>query len=163
MAEFVSPCRVIVTENSYQELVTTINIPELFEDVYSFNNNPGAKGPKINLPLYISYNTEDIDQHRVIIYLISRIAEVREHNRKVKHEDDIIDEISAYSDTIMHFGTDEVTDYINNYDHCDVIQHVVNILQLYTMNGYHEPHLNKHSLTILRRRPGTLLEPEIEI
>ena len=142
-------------------IYVTCNIPDRFEDVYSHPNH--SKGASINLPNYVALTAKDIEQHKILIYLIHRIVSIREFNYFVKREDDIIDEITAYNDTIMHFGTDAVIDYVDNTHHCEVFAHLMDVLRLYTLNGYHEAHPDLYDVTILTRYPGKMFIPEISI
>ena len=161
MPEFIGPDRIISYDDTLIQLCTSDIYPDRFSDVYTFSKD--KKHTKIILPKYVSYETEDIEQHKILIYLLAHIVAIRENNYRAKHEDDILDEITAYHDTLMHFGTDDVVDYIDETAHCAVLRHFLDLLKLYTYNGFHDPHPNLHAIEILRRDPGKLFIAEIII
>lgn len=164
MSSSVCKERIIVSGDDgehMQQIVVVDAYPERFEDVYKYS----TKSPDsiIYLPKYVAKETEDIEQHKILIYLIHLIASIHENNCRAKREDDIIDETTAYIKTIFHFGTDAVTDYIDNARHCEVFEHLTNVLRLYSYNGYHNPHLMENISDILVREPGKMFMIEINI
>lgn len=164
MSSFTSPDRVIISGDegkNKQQIIIVEDCPERFEDVYKYTS--GSPDSIIYLPKYVAYTTDDIEQHKILIYLIHLIASIHENNYNAKREDDIIDEISAYNKTIFHFGTDAVMEYINNTPHCQVFEHLTNVLRLYSFNGYHDSHLDNVTADILVRVPGKMFISEINI
>lgn len=162
MSSFISPERIIISGESgehRQQIVVVDSYPERFEDVYRYTG--GDPTPIIYLPKYVALTDEDIEQHKILVYLIHLIASIHENNFHAKREDDAIDEITAYINTIIHFGTSSVTEYVKNTSHCPVFEHLTNILRLYLYNGYHDSHLQSNAADILIREPGKLFKLEI--
>lgn len=164
MNSFASPDRVIISgeegENK-QQIIVVEDCPDRFDDVYKYARD--SHDSIIYLPKYVAYTTDDINQHKILIYLIHLIASIHENNINAKREDDIIDEISAYIKTIFHFGTEAVMDYVDNTNHCHVFEHLTNVLRLYSYNGYHDPHPDDIAADILIRVPGKMYKSEINI
>ena len=99
----------------------------IVKDVYSyadfFSNSSDIKhGTDICLPPFVA-NPENISSHAILVYLLHHLTAIIDHNRKVDARakssgrevdyDEYRDGRDAYVDTIHHFGSKAVIDYVN--------------------------------------------------
>ena len=97
------------------------------KDIYSYsdffvNSSDISEGTDICLPEFIG-SPENINSHAVLVYLLHHLTAIIDHNRRVDSKakasgreidyDDYRDGRDAYVDTVLHFGSRAVIEYVN--------------------------------------------------
>lgn len=101
----------------------------ILEDNYSYIDffkkddiDDGKEHTAICLPRFI-LSPENINEHKILIYLLHHLSSIIDHNATLDHHarrshravnyDDYRDGRDAYVDTIIHFGSKAVKEYVN--------------------------------------------------